>query len=279
MRPQFAPDLEVAALAVRQAGAVSARQLRGIGLSGAAIRRRVIAGRLHPVHRGIYAVGHPGLSPVGFWWAAVLACGPGAVLSHASAGLAWNLRLTAAVLIDVSIASRAGRAKRASIRVHRPARLEADEITTLDGLPITTPARTLLDLAAMGVRGRPLEAVLDRAELIRRVDWGDVRRLLARYPDRSGSRALASTLDRYTAGSIQTLSHLEEIVLELCDGRGLPRPLVNAVVAGRRRDFYWPQARLVVEADGYASHHSPSAFDEDRERDVELALVRAVGAS
>jgi Protein of unknown function (DUF559) len=215
-----------------------------------------------------YAVG-----VVGRRWAAVLACGDGAVLSHGSAAAAWDIRAGGSPRMHVTVPTRGGRARRDGIHVHRPRSLGLDEVTTLDGLPITTPARTLLDLASAGLRGRALEAALDAAERRRCIDWADVERLLQRYPSRPGSPALAATLSRYAPGSVETLSVLEEIVLELCDTHGIPRPLVNHVVEGRRRDFFWPHRRLVVEADSYGWHRSPSAFEEDRERDVRLTLA------
>jgi hypothetical protein len=177
-----------------------------------------------------------------------------------------------AAAIDVTIRA-GGRARRPRIRIHWARSLPADEVTRLHGLPVTTPARTLLDLAASGLRGRRLEAALDRAERELRVDWADVRRLLDRHAGRAGVPALRETLARYAPGSVETLSVLEEIVLELCAEHGLPRPQVNAVVEGRRRDFHWPGTGLVVEADSYAWHRSPSALNEDRERDVELTLA------
>jgi very-short-patch-repair endonuclease len=146
-------------------------------------------------------------------------------------------------------------------------------VTRLDGLPITTPARTLLDLAAGGLRGRRLESALDRAERQLRVDWAGVRNVVERHAGRPGAPALRDTLARYMPGTVDTFSVLEEIVLELCDDSGLPRPQVNRVIEGKRRDFSWPGTRLVVEADSYAWHRSPSAFNEDRERDVRLTLA------
>jgi hypothetical protein len=174
--------------------------------------------------------------------------------------------------MHVTAPSRSGRRRRDGIQVHRRA-LPADELTTLSGLPITTVARTLIDLAAGGLEGRPLEAALDRAERELRLDWAEMQRLLDRHAGRPGVPVLAALLSRYSPGSVETLSTLEEIVLELCDESAIPRPRVNCVVEGKRRDFYWPDARLVVEADGYRYHRSPSAFDDDRERDVRLVIA------
>jgi hypothetical protein len=270
MRRQLVTDLEIAAVADRQGGVISRPQLVAIGFSASAIDRRVRAGRLHVLHRGVYSVGHRVVGVRGRWWAAVLACGPGAVLSHASAGAAWDIRASAAAAIDVTVRN-SGRARRHGIRVHRMSDLPADESMELDGLPMTTPARTLLDLAATGLRGRRLEAAVDRAELLRLLDFGDLHGLLARYPGRPGTPSLKTVLERYRAGD--TRSVLETLVAELCDAHGLPRPLENCVIEGKVRDFYWPHARLVVEADSYSWHRSPSALNDDRERDVELTLA------
>ena len=145
-------------------------------------------------------------------------------------------------------------------------------MTSLDGLPITTPARTLLDLAASGLRDKALADALDRAERLRLLDFAELHRLLARYPRRPGTRSLKAQLARYR-GPIDVRSELERLVCELCDAHALPRPQVNTVIEGRVRDFHWPHCRLVVEADSYAWHRSPSALNDDRERDVELTLA------
>jgi uncharacterized protein DUF559/putative AbiEi antitoxin of type IV toxin-antitoxin system len=272
MRTRISPHRAIAEIAAAQGGIIDHEQLLAIGVSSAAITRWIEAGLLHPQHVGVYAVGHPRLSALGRRWAAVRACGPGAVLSHASAGDAWRMRRSAAALIDVTVPNRSARC-RPGIRIHRPRTLPPDEVTALDGLPITTPARTLLDLAATGLRGRRLEAALDHAERALRIDWADVALVIEAHPRRRGTPALRAVLAAYAPGTVETLSALEEIVLELCDRAGIPRPLVNAVVEGRRRDFVWPQQRLVVEADSYTWHRSPSALNDDRERDVELTLA------
>jgi hypothetical protein len=271
MRDQGAPDHRVAALAGGQGGVVAHRQLAALGLTASAIDRRIRAGRLHPIHRGVYAVGHRAVAVVGMRWAAVLAVGDGAVVSHATAGAAYDLRRSSSTVIHITVPGRAGRKRRPGIRVHRPESLVADEVTTIDGLPITTPARTLLDLAASGLRDRPLEAALDSAERRRLLDFAELHELLARYPGRPGSPSLKAVLSRYSP--VDTRSELEDLVVELCDAHDLPRPLGNCVIEGKVRDFYWPHARLVVEADSYAWHRSPSALNDDRERDVELTLA------
>jgi very-short-patch-repair endonuclease len=272
MRRQVVVDRAVAAIADRQGGVVSRAQLLALGLGVAAIDHRVRTGRLHVVHRGVYSVGHRVLGAVGRRWAAVLACGPGAVLSHTSAADAWEIRASASATMHVTVGP-GGRSTGPGIRVHRRTALPADEATELDGLSITTPVRTLLDLAAGGLRGRRLEAALDHAERRLRVDWAEVRRIVERHAGRPGAPALRDTLARYAPGTVDTFSELEEIVLELCDEYGFPRPHVNRMIEGKRRDFSWPGTRLIVEADSYTWHRSPSALDDDRERDVRLTLA------
>jgi hypothetical protein len=271
MRPQSATDHRVAALAERQGGIVAHAQLRSLGLGAAAIQRRVRAGRLHPRFRGVYAVGHRHVGPEGLLWAAVLACGPGAVVSHVSAAAAWDMLASAARTVDVTVGL-GGRKRRRGLRLHRTRALADDEVTTLRGLPITTPARTLLDLGATGLNAERLAAALDRAELIHRLDFAQLHELLARHRGRPGTRSLKAQLERYR-GSVDVRSHLERLIYQLCDDHGLPHPWSNISIEGKVRDFYWPRCRLVVEADSYAWHRSPSALNEDRERDVELTLA------
>ena len=245
------------------------RQLLALGLSPAGIHRRVKSGRLHPVFAGVYAVGHRAIGLIGRQWAAVLACGEGAALSHWSAGAAWRMLAVTEALMHVT-AGRSTRRRR-GIHIHRRS-LDPDEITSLDGLRITTPARTTIDLAAAGLRGRKLEAALDAA-VERELDFSDLHRLLDRHRGRGGVPAVSALLERYTPGTVDTRSVLEDIVLDLCDAHGIPRPLVNAIVAGRQRDFFWPDVPLVVEADSYRWHRSPGRLAADRRRDVELTLV------
>ena len=263
-------DQAIADLARRQGGAISRKQLMALGCDRAAIDYRVRIGRLHVIHRGVYAVGHVVLGIEGRRWAAVLAYAPTSALSHAAAGSAQGFRRSNAAAIDVTVVG-TGHKLRPGIRLHRRKAIPADEVTTLHGLRITTPARTLLDLAADGLRGRPLATAVDRAEQSGVLDFADLAVLLDRYAGRPGTPALREALDRYAGGDAR--SALEEIIGELCFQHGFPRPQENVVVLGRVRDFYWPAARLVVEADSYAWHRSPEAMADDRERDAELTLA------
>src|SRR3954447_8509483 len=236
VRDQSAIDHQIAVVAAAQQGVIDHGQLLAIGLSPAAIGRRIASGSLHPKYRGVYAVGHPMLSPAGRRWAAVRACGAGAALSHVTAGDGWGLRRSASGIIHITVPVHSGRRTRPGLRIHRRT-LPDDEFTELDGLRITTPGRTLIDLAAGGLRGRALEAALDHAEQVLQIDWAGMGAILERHARRPGVAALTAVLKRYAPGSVDTRSRLEEIVLELCDEFGLPRPLMNVVVEGKVRDF------------------------------------------
>ena len=270
MRRQVANDSQIAALANAQHGVVARWQLVALGLSGQAVDRRVRSGRLHLLYRGVYAVGHRVLTVEGRWMAAVLATG--AVLSHVSAAAAWELRPAGAGAIHVTVPGDPGRARRAGIRTHRSATLTPDDTTTHRGIPITTPIRTVIDLATT-FNGRPLEHALDLAEQRGLVDFAELRKAIEAHPTRPGSPSLQAMLSRYTAGSTVTRSELEERFLALCDDHGLPRPNVNTRIEGTEVDFVWRDRRLIVEVDGYAYHRSPSAFEADRARDVALTVA------
>src|SRR4051794_38719447 len=159
----------IAALAARQHGVITARQLAALGLAQQTLSDHVREGRLHRLHRGVYAVGHTVLTTRGHWMAAVLAAGPGAALSHASAAALWDLRRSAATVVDVSVPGRAGRMKRRGLRIHRPRTLRPTEVTSPQGIPVTPPARTILDLAAT-LQPHRLERLLDQAEILELTD-------------------------------------------------------------------------------------------------------------
>jgi putative AbiEi antitoxin of type IV toxin-antitoxin system/uncharacterized protein DUF559 len=264
-------DRELAALAGGQYGVVGRAQLLALGLGASAIDRRVASGRLHVVHRGVYAVGHQVLGPRGRWMAAVLAGGEGAVLSHRSAGALWEIRFSSARYPDVSV-PRAGGHKRPGIRFHRAASLRPSEVTVKDGIPVTTPARTVLDLAVK-LGGRPLEKVLDRTELLELADYPALRAMARAHPSHRGAPELLRTLNTHHAGTTLTKSELEERFLALCRAHNLPTPLANTWPSGKEVDFRFPGHDLIVEADSWTHHRSRAAFENDHARDAHHALA------
>ena len=264
-----AGDRAIAALAASQYGVVARDQLRRAGLTDSAIGRRVEAGRLHRLHRGVYAVGHPVLGAYGRHMAAVLAGGPGAALSHASAAALWEIRATAAARIDVTV-PRGGRQARPGLRIHRPRTLLPDEVTTHHGIPVTTTSRTILDLAAALTR-RQLERALDQAEITGLFDLTSLGAVARAHAGHHGAGKLERALQAHTPGTTLTRSELEERMLHLCRAHDLPTPRVNATVAGLEVDFLYTAHRLVVETDGWRYHRTRRAFERDHERDATLA--------
>ena len=259
----------MAALATRQHGVVATRQLAALGLSQRAVSHRAAAGRLHRVHRGVYAVGHPILTVNGRRMAAILAAGPGAVLSHASAAALWRSGRRARLGSTSASEAPPGAASDPGLRIHRTPTLQADEITKHQGLRVTTPARTLLDLAAI-LTPRALERALDEAEVKQLYDRTSLDALARAHAGERGARALTQALDEDGEPTL-TDSELEELMLALCADHDLPRPEPRAWVAGLRVDFLFAASRLVVETDGYRYHRTRRAFERDRERDAILA--------
>ncbi len=153
--------------------------------------------------------------------------------------------------------------------IHRIATLTSEGTTTCRAIPMTTPSRTIIDLAAM-LDGRPLEQALDRAEQLRLVDFAELQQRIADRPGRPGSPSLQAVLSRYAAGSTVTRSEMEERFLALCDDHRIPRPQVNIRIEGEEVDFVWRGERLIVEVDGFAFHSTRAAFERDRLRDQAL---------
>jgi len=261
----------IAAVAARQHGLVVRRQLLALGLGASGISHRLAAGRLHRVHRNIYAVGHPMVSPRGRWLAAVLACGRDAVLSHRSAAALWGLSPTARADADVST-NAGGRHSRPGIAVHRIQVLPPADRTVVDRIPVTSVARTLLDLTKV-VSPQVLQRALEAAERERRLDLHALDELFTRNPGRHGLRTLRRAVAAYDPAAAVTRSDLERRFLALCRTAGLPRPAVNTQVAGFEVDMAWPAKQLIVELDGHAFHSSRQAFERDRMRDAALALA------
>jgi very-short-patch-repair endonuclease len=248
---------------------VARRQLTAIGLSRAAIESRLRRGTLLSVHRGVYAVGHRCLTMRARWMAAVLACGPGAVLSHGSAARLWGILASGTSAAGVT-APRELRA-RVGISAHMSV-LEGDEVEAVEGIPVTSVSRTLLDIAG-DLDAARLERALHEAEVRRLTSKLSLPMLLRRHPGRRGVGALRALLDGRSAlgASGFTRNDLEAELAELIRAAELPRPRLNADLAVRGRffnvDCLWPRARLVVEFDGRRTHGTARAFETDRERD------------
>lgn len=249
-------------------------QLRELGLTVDAVELRLRRGRLHRVHRGVYAVGHPRLTFRGQLWAGLLACGGPrrAALSHRSAAVVWDLLPAGASRIDLT--TRASSHGTRALRVHRSRTLRpGDVVLQPDGLAVTSVARTLVDLAGV-LTPHALERVCHRAQVVRLLDASAVAAQLDRGR-RRGARRLRAALQTLAAEEPTiTRSALEERFLALVRSAGLPRPRTNARVLGFEVDVLWAHRRLVVELDGVASHLTPRAFERDRERDAVLQVAR-----
>ena len=265
---RHALDARVAVLAHRQHGLVARRQLLALGMGTGAIDARLAGGRLQVVHRGVYAVGHARLSDHARWLAAVLAAGPHAVLSHASAAALWRIRPVAGGPVHVTVASDSHRA-RPRLALHRSCTLGEHAITRHEDVPVTTPARTLVDVANR-LTARQLERALDEAYALGIVDRPALAKAIGVAGPRRGARALATVLGRHDLGSTLTRSALEERFLDLCTRAKLPVPRVNAEVEGIVVDFLWPARGLVAETDGRRFHDHDVAFERDRLRDQRL---------
>lgn len=240
-----------------------------LGFGRGAVTHRLASGWLHPLHSGVYAVGHPAITSRGRWMAAVLACGPDAMLSHRSAAALWGLRASNAI-VEVTAPGR--RRGRAGVVVHRVRTPDPDDRTLRERIPVTSVPRTLLDLAEV-LRPQQLERAIEEAERLRLFDGRAVRQLRERSRGRIGLRRLGAVLSRDPLNAAETRSELERRFLALCRDAGLPAPAVNTIVAGYEVDAVWPDQRLVVELDGHAFHRTRAAFERDRIRDAALQLA------
>jgi very-short-patch-repair endonuclease len=245
----ISPEIALARIAANQHGVVSLEQVLAVGLSPEGVSRRVSAGRLHRIHRGVYAVGHSHLSFEGRCKAAVLACGPGACLSHRAAGALWSLLPTRPSILEVTVRGHGGRRKRRGIRLHRTITLQPADVTLRTGIPVTTPARTLTDLRQRA-SGEELGHARRQGE-IRGYRLGDLEQ------DASG-------LPR---------SELERRFLRLCRIHCLPTPAVNTSIAEYVVDFLWRDRGLIAETDGYRYHHGRAAFEHDYRRQARLVAL------
>jgi very-short-patch-repair endonuclease len=256
-------------LASRQHGVMTRDQLLGLGLTRRAIEHRLRNGRLHRLPqqkhcwRGIYLVGRPDLTRRGVWMAAVLAAGPGALLSHRSAAALWAIR-TEPNQAEIEVTVPATGRRPPGLRVHRRGSLgEADRVVH-QGIPVTTPVRTMIDLGTC-LTAPQLEAAVNEADKLDLIDPETLRTALENRPGLPGAAGLRRVLDRRTF--VLTESELERRFLPLVRRARLPRPQTGVRVNGFKIDFYWPELGLVVETDGLRYHRTPAQQARDRERD------------
>jgi very-short-patch-repair endonuclease len=271
---QTVPDRIVAELAKGQHGVVGRDQLLTRGLTSSAIGRRVDAGRLHVIHRGVYAVGHTAITRRGRWMAAVLASGKGAVLSHRSATALYGVWGSGTGEIHVTL-PRKVRSTR-SIRRHF-SMLPDDEWEVVDGIPVTSAARAVLDLAAEKGEAAA-ESALRETEYRGIYDNVSLPALLARHPNHFGAQACREALDHLRddpGGRIR--SDLEECFIAFLDAKNIPRPRLNHWLSVGEElyqvDCLWPEARLIAELDGWQSHGTKRGFRKDRKRDRRLGVA------
>lgn len=259
-----AADRAVVALARRQHAMVTTRQLVAAGLGRSAVASRVARGWLMPRHRGVYQVG-PVCPPHGGDMAAVLACGPRALLSHYSAAALWGIRASHEGPVHITVHGRPPRTRR-GIEVHGTARAHALDAAVLHGLPLTNPARTVRDLAPL-LSQHELDRVTEQAQVLNLATKVAIEGLL---DGGRGTAALRRAL--YDEPSL-TRSEAERLLRRLIREARLPRPDTNIRIHGHEVDFVWRSRRVIVEVDGFAYHGSRAAFERDRARDADLAAA------
>jgi predicted transcriptional regulator of viral defense system len=265
-------DLRLALLAEAQHGVVGRSQLLGLGFTRHTVQDCVTSGRLHRIHRGVYAAGHPNITPKGHWMAAVLACGPEAILSHRRALALWEIREATGGRIEVTVPGHGGRRGPKGILVHSCENLEDADRTVRDGIPVTSLARTLLDYASLA-QPQQVRLALEAAERRGFVVGRELEELMARSSRHRGTKKLRSVLAQMKGPAPLTRSELENQFLALIRGSGIPEPQINVIVEGELVDAFWPDQRLIVEVDGYEFHKGRAEFESDRRRDAKLQVA------
>jgi very-short-patch-repair endonuclease len=273
--PHDEVDKVISAIASRQRGRIARWQLLAAGVATGAIVRRLRKGRLGQEHRGVYALPHTSDIPLGVETAALLACGDGAALSHHSAATLWELRPGAARPVHVTIPAHRGFPAPAGVKLHRSRTLTKADIRLQSGLPVTSPARTLLDVAAT-LPDRDVERLLDEALFARRiVTQREINALLRRVGNHPGRARLARVAGVHTR-TTETESPPTEALFRLIRRAGLPEPQLQVSVLDYRLDFFWPELGLAVEVDAYGTHGSPARFEADRRRDARLLTEKGI---
>jgi len=265
LRMREAFDTRIAALAGRQRGYVTRAQLLALGVSRHQITYAIRARRLIPVYSGVYAVGHLPTLPQARAFGALLACGKGVVLSHGTAATVWGIFTRWELPFEVTAAAPHDRA---GIRVHRAALTHADMTRQL-GLPVTSAARTVLDVTPR-LTDKALTRAVNELRRVSHLRLHELEDLLARVPRHPGRKRLLPFIERPSG---PTRSEFEDAFLAFCERFGLPRPLVNTIVGGVEVDAFFPEHRLIVELDSWGFHSSRESFRSDRERDAEMLAL------
>lgn len=265
-------ERRLARLAQRQHGAVGRDQLMALGFTRDSITHRLRTGRLHEVHRGVYAAGPQPLNQRGRWYAALLATRPTTALSHLSSTAIRGLSAEGPA-VHVTTATASTRKLR-GVTVHRARRLDPAELTRIDDLPVTTLERTLLDLAEV-LSPHRFESIFEQADRRDLLNMSALRACAARNPGRRGLKPFRSLVDRYfsTPGAEEGIERQFQVLLR---EERLPMPQVNVLVAGQRVDCYWPEARFVVELDSRDRHSHWAARERDMVRDANLLRIGIV---
>ncbi len=249
---------------------MSRAQLLAAGISGHTIDHRATNGHLHRAHRGVYFVGHTALAPHAAERAALLACGEGALISHWSAAYLWGLMENPPSEIHVATPGRHCRSRN-GIRLHRVKALDPRDVRVKDGIPLTAPARALIDLAAE-TGYDVLERMLAGARVKKLVSDRELKRALERAGHRAGTGRMRGFL-KAEQGPALTRSKAERLMRRLIRAAGLPGPQTNVRVEGWEVDFFWPDQRLIVEVDGFLFHGHRAAFERDRRKQLALAAA------
>lgn len=261
-------DAVLALLAGRQHGVVAREQLLAAGVSPTVIRRRLASGGLIPIHPGVYLVGHRALSPLAHEAAAILACRPRALLSHITAARLWRLPVPSSDEVHVTVVGRSRRSL-SGVRVHSITALPRAELHRHEGLPLSSPSLTMLDLAGIGT-GVDVAAALNEARVQRIVTAARLRATLDHHPNRRGAKALRALLDGERGPTI-TRSEAERLALRIMRRHGIEPDGSNVRIGPFRVDFWFERERVVVEIDGYRFHSTPRRFVDDRRRAAALA--------
>jgi len=268
MRVAGWPEREIGQIAARQRALVTRAQLSELGLGRNAIEYALARGRLYRRHHAVYSlVPFAVLPTLAVELSAVLACGETALLSHHSAAATWGFRSSFNGLIDITAIGSAAAGGRPGIRAHRVTHLDPRDIRRYQNIPITSPARALLEIAP-DLSDRELERALDEALIKRLITHAAIDAVANAYPNRRGVARLRARADPGRP-TTETRSGGEEALLAMIRRANLPAPEVNAKVGSYIADFLWPTEKVIVELDGYDYHRGRAAFERDHQRDAE----------